>query len=111
MTNSKAGYTFIRTLLRKNLVNSNHGYTLIEILVAISITGMIFGAGFISFRDFSRRQVLVSAERALRGDLRLVQEYALIGKKPPNTNCDDPNMLAGYSFLRSLSSRYLIRAY
>lgn len=58
------------------------GYTLIELLVAITILGIIFGAGYISFRDFSRRQALAAAVRTVSGDLRLAQELALSGKKP-----------------------------
>jgi len=58
------------------------GYTLIELLVAITILGIIFGAGYISFRDFSRRQALTAAVRTVSGDVRLTQEMALSGKKP-----------------------------
>ncbi|KKR39915.1 MAG: Pilin assembly protein [Candidatus Woesebacteria bacterium GW2011_GWB1_40_101] len=61
---------------------TKRGYTLIELLVAITILGIIFGAGYISFRDFSRRQALTAAVRTVSGDVRLTQEMALSGKKP-----------------------------
>lgn len=87
------------------------GYTIIEILVALSITGIIFGSGFVSFRDFSRRQLLNGTVRSLKTDLRLAQEYALIGKKPDDAKCNEPNFLYGYRFFVRTSSQYIIRAY
>lgn len=112
MANEKSsGYTIIRTLLRKNLVKLQPGYTLIEILVALSIAGILFTSGFASFRDFSRRQLLAGSLRSLKGDLRLAQGYAFIGKKPPGGNCDDPSLLDGYRFFVFSSTRYIIRAY
>lgn len=65
---------------------SPKGYTLIEILVSLVIIGILFGVGFITFRDFSRRQVLTSVARQIKGDLKLAQEYALSGQKPMDDN-------------------------
>lgn len=70
------------------------GYTLIEILVGITIIGLVFGFGFVSFREFSRRQVVAGAAKQIKGDLRLAQEYALSGKKP----ADCVTQLDSYSF-------------
>lgn len=70
---------------RRKTVRSGFGYTLIEILVGLVIIGILFGAGIISYRDFSRRQVLASTARQVRGDLKLAQEYALSGEKPDET--------------------------
>lgn len=58
------------------------GYTLIEILAVLSILGILFSVGYVSFRDFSRRQVVTSQTRSLKSNLRLAQEQALSGKKP-----------------------------
>lgn len=90
---------------------TKEGYTIIEILVAVSISAVIFVAGFANFRDFSRRQVLVSAVRSLKGDLRLAQEYALIGKKPEEVKCLEPNILDTYGFYVNNVGEYMIRAY
>lgn len=58
------------------------GYTLIEILVVLTIIGILFGFGYAGFRDFSRRQALASLSKQIQGDLRLAQQMALSGKKP-----------------------------
>ena len=50
-------------------MNSNSkGYTLIEILVVISIMAILFTVGFAGYRDFSRRQVLLGAVNQIQGD-------------------------------------------
>lgn len=88
-----------------------NAYTIIEILVALSIAGIIFSAGFVSFRDFSRRQTLFGAGRALMSDLRLAQGYSLIGKKPDDTKCSGLNTLNGYQFfVDGAAGQYIVRA-
>ncbi|KKW14527.1 MAG: hypothetical protein UY55_C0007G0003 [Candidatus Jorgensenbacteria bacterium GW2011_GWB1_50_10] len=74
------------------------GYTFIEILVALTIVSLIFGIGYVSFRDFSRRQALQGVVRSIRGDLRLAQEEAISGQKPLDIFCNSPNTLSGYYF-------------
>ena len=44
------------------------GYTLIEILVGLAIIGLLFSFGFVSFRDYSRRQTLAGAVKEVQGD-------------------------------------------
>lgn len=86
------------------------GYTLVEILVGLTIIGMVFGVGFASFRGFARRQSVASGIRALKADLRLAQEQALAGKKPDDPNCNSPNLLDGYNFVVDSSNQYTIEA-
>lgn len=76
---------------------STFGYTLIEILVGLTIIGIIFGVGFASFREFSRRQSLAGGVKTLVGDLRLAQEQAISGKKPEDVKCTS-GLLDGYNF-------------
>lgn len=90
--------------------NANSAYTLIEILVGLTIVGLIFAFGFASFRDFARRQSVTSLSRRIRGDLRLAQEQALSGKKPTDPNCNSPNILNGYNFRVVSSSNYVVEA-
>lgn len=76
------------------------GYTLIEILVGLTIIGILFSVGYVSFRDFSRRQALAGVVKQIQGDIRLAQEQALSGKKPedPLNKCSDTKYLDGYNF-------------
>lgn len=88
----------------------NSAYTFIEILVALTIVGLIFGIGYVSFRDFSRRQALLGTTRNIKGDLRLAQEQAISGEKPSDFRCDSPNTLSGYYFNRVSANSYSLVA-
>ena len=82
------------------------GYTLVEILVSLSVIGLLFGFGFASFRDFSRRQAVVAEGRKVVGDLRLAQQQALSGEKPVGCTGN----LQTYDFERVNQSGYKITA-
>jgi len=82
------------------------GYTLIEILVTLTIIGLLFSFGFAGFRDFSRRQEVVGAGRKVIGDLRLAQQKSLSGEKP--SGCT--GSLSTYDFKRVDASSYQIVA-
>jgi len=86
------------------------GYTLIEILVGLTIVALIFAIGYVNFRDFSRRQALVGYARTIKGDLRVAQESALAGKKPADIFCDPPSVLNSYYFNVVSASNYQITA-
>ncbi len=94
----------------RNPIIISRGYTLIEILVGLTILGLLFGFGFASFRDFSRRQVVSGVGKLIEGDLRLVQQQALSGQKPDDVKCDPPNNLSGYRFTVNSSSQYIASA-
>ena len=83
------------------------GYTLIEVLVSLTVIGILFGFGFASFRDFSRRQQLAGVARSLRGELRLVQGKASAAEKP--SGCGT-NILSTYSFQILNPTSYKITA-
>ena len=78
---------------------AKNGYTIIELLFAVSIMAVIFGVGFANLRGFQRRQLLENYVRQVKADLRLAQELALAGKKPSESanDCDTAN-LSGYTF-------------
>src|SRR3989304_764877 len=89
-----------------NLLQSSNflGYTLIEILIAITIMVLLFLTGFASYRDFSRRQELISAVRQVQGDVRRAQESAIASKKPAGCAVFD-----GFYFVVIPTNRYEIR--
>jgi len=59
---------------------------------------MLFSFGFVSYRDFTRRQTLGSFAKQLQGDIRLAQANALSGIKPQVASCDSTYILDNYSF-------------
>lgn len=79
------------------------GYTLVELLVGISIVAVVFAVGFVSYREFSRRQSLTGVTKQLVGDLRLAQQLALTGQKPTTGSC---TTLVGYVISRTSSTSY-----
>jgi len=89
---------------------TSHGYTLIEILVVLAIVSLLFGVGYISFRDFSRREALSGVVNQVKGDLRLSQQMALSGQKPNDTLCNAPNTLTGIRFRVFTASQYYVNA-
>jgi len=86
------------------------GYTLIEILVGMTIISLIFSVGYASYRDFARRQALEGSARRLEADLRLAQEQALAGKKPSTIACTGGELLIGYDFYAETATTYKIQA-
>lgn len=76
------GFTF----MNKASERSERGFTLIEILIVMTIIGILFGVGYASYRDFSRRQTLIGIAKQIQGDLRLAQQMSLSGEKTEACN-------------------------
>jgi type II secretory pathway pseudopilin PulG len=83
-------------------ISTPGGYTLLELLIVISIMIIIFVIGFTNYRDYQRRQELESGVRQVRADLSLAQTYAITGRKPdsPSGNACETSPLNGYAFTR-----------
>lgn len=94
----------------KKMSNFKRGYTLIEILVGLTIIALLFGVGYINFRDFSRRQAIAGTAKKMQGDMSLTQQLAFSGQKPADAKCDSPNLLNSYDFTIISTSEYLIQA-
>lgn len=87
--------------------NNFKGYTLIELLIGITIISIVFGVGLAGYREFSRRQVLSGATKRMKADLRLAQQLALTGQKPEGSSCPTLN---NYAFSKIGASRYTLAA-
>lgn len=58
-----------------------NGLTLIELLVTITIIGVLTGFGLASYNSFNKRQVVKGAALNFKNDLRQAQNKALAGEK------------------------------
>ena len=76
-------YYVLRLTKRASLpIDVQRGFTLIEILVVLGITGLVFASGLSSFRDFDRRQRISQSASTLRKDLDLAKAKAFASEKP-----------------------------
>lgn len=101
----------VRELKKRVLSKSGAGYTLIEVLVGLTIIGFLFGLGYVNFRDFSRRQGVSGAAKKIQGDLALAQQLALSGQKPNDVKCTASGaLLNSYDFRIIPPSEYVIEA-
>ncbi len=89
----------MKQFIDRHVLIENKGYTLIEVLVVISIMAILFTVGYAGYREFSRRQVLIGAVNQVQGDLRKAQQLALSGVKPNDPKCNSPELLNGYIFV------------
>jgi len=60
----------------------NKAFSLIELLVVISIALLLAGGGFVYINDFSARQKMESTRKEIVSNLRLARNYALTGQRP-----------------------------
>lgn len=81
----KCGFTLISRACQ--------GFTLIEILVTISIIGILSSVGLASYINFNRQQLVIQSARKILDDMRLAQSLASNNQKP-----EDCDVLFGYSF-------------
>lgn len=86
------------------------GYTLIEIMVVISIIALLMQGGLASYRQFSRRQLIVNVKRQVEADLRLAQQQSLANTRPDGFVCAPPDTFAGIEFAAPTQTSYTISA-
>lgn len=86
-------------------LHNTRGYTLIEIVISLTIISFIFFGGFAAYREFVRRQVLDNAVKELKSNLNLIRQDALSGNLA--SVCSDlgvGNTLDGYQVVFEVSS-------
>lgn len=81
------------------------GYSLIEVLVSISIMAILVGLGYTNLRGYQQKKQLDNAVDIIKADLTLARESALAGKKPTNASCNT-RTLEGYRFIKTASAKY-----
>ena len=89
------------------------GFTLVELLVVISIICILSVVGIASYINFSRSQTVTQAARKIVQDMRLAQSLANNNQKPePNVCFNGCKTLDGYTFsLDHDTGKYDIFAY
>lgn len=70
-------------LLKMKTLSSQGGFTLVELLVTISIMTILFGIGISRYLDFNQSRRVKEAAQTLRADLRYARDRALAGEKVP----------------------------
>ncbi len=83
---------------------SSAGFSLIELLIVISIIGFLSAVGLASYLNFNRSQILTQATEKVVSDLRLTQSLAANNQKP--VSCSEDLKLSGYSFKVESTSAY-----
>ena len=91
--------------LHKILGRTQNGFSMIELLVVLVIIGILFGLGFVNYRDYARKQTVSAAARQVESDVRLARQMAFEGKKP--AECI---VLSGYVFKVNNDNTYDITA-
>lgn len=77
------------------------GYTLIEIIVVVTIMGLLVGGSIAGFNTLNQRQTILSAGREVSSIMRTAQQRAISGLKPTAGICDQ---LLGYSVKGTINS-------
>jgi prepilin-type N-terminal cleavage/methylation domain-containing protein len=82
------------------MLRFRNGYTLIEIIIVVTIMGLLVGASIAGFNTLNQRQTVLSAGREVVSIMRTAQQRAAAGIKPEGT-CDQ---LLGYSVRGTVNS-------
>lgn len=62
------------------------GFTLIELIVAVTIGLLVLGFGIVVLNDFNQRQKLEAVKNELMANLRLARNYAITNNLPQGGN-------------------------
>lgn len=92
----------------KTIQQSNHGFTLIELIVGVSMLALVTGIFLANYHGTNKRSELIMEAQKLAANIRVAQSYSLESKK---FNNDIPAGGWGVHFdLAASSGSYLIFA-
>lgn len=60
------------------------GFTLIEMLVVVTIGGLLIGIGVVSMQSFFAKQKVAGVKNEIINGIRLARNYAVTGQSPPS---------------------------
>ena len=78
-------------LLKSPRLSSNLGFTIVELLIILSLIALLFTLGIAQYNRFNRSQTLTQTKNELVSNLRLAQGKSLAGEKP--NQCGDEALL------------------
>jgi len=87
---------------------AKNGFTLLELIITISIISILVVFAIPSYRGFQANQELIQAKDNLKSDLRFTQSQALAGIKAPS--CGAATKLIGWYIRRIAINSYGIYA-
>lgn len=87
---------------------AKHGFTIIELLVVLSIMMILSGIGFAGFYTYSRSQAVEQTAQDIKLQIEKAKFSALSQVKPES--CSDSTTLTGYRF-RISGNTYIVAAY
>ncbi len=77
------------------LKKNTYGFTLVELLVVVSMISIISGLGFASLSSYSRQQTVTQAAEDIKQDINLARFNAISAVKPSG-QCGTSDTLTGY---------------
>jgi prepilin-type N-terminal cleavage/methylation domain-containing protein len=93
----------------RNKVKSRNGYTLIEILISLTILSILFLGGYTAYREYIRRQIVQNTSQEIKSNLALVRQKALSGDSAEAcTQVGSNNNLLGYQ-ITFLATSYSVK--
>ncbi len=76
----------------KNTYPADHrGFTVIELVIVMTVSGLLLSIGFASMRDYSRKQRARQAAEALAWSVQVARTYAIRAGRPMALIVDETN--------------------
>lgn len=98
-------YIFHRGFIPRQFFNA--GFSLIELLITVSIISLLTGLTMVGYGTFNKKQTVKTSAYQLASDLRLAQQKAISGEKPAGSPGCTGDLLSWKVFIRS-DSYYLV---